>query len=122
MPFYYVFSSFRALRHFVEGPIRPRLRNNQIIYLHGAAVALLSLLHEAVAADWRRHHTVVVGFVQQAAGLAVRQVPLVVAAAAAAERPGNIPAEEPNNRSKVTFSELDKVFLNSVCTSMAFFF
>lgn len=68
-----------------------------LVYLHGAAVALLSSLHEAVPADWRSHHTLVVRFIQQAAEAAARQVFLIVVVAAATESARNIPAEEINN-------------------------
>lgn len=64
------------------------------IYLHGATVALLPPLHEAVPTDRRGLDAEVVWFIQQAGGAAVQQVLLVVAAAAAAEGPRNIPAEE----------------------------
>lgn len=64
------------------------------IYLHGAAVALLSCLQKAVPADRRSHHAAVVGFVHQAAGAAARQVFLIGVGAAAAESPRNVPAEE----------------------------
>lgn len=64
------------------------------IYLHGATVALLPPLHEAVPTDRRGLDAEVVWFIQQAGGAAVQQVFLIVAAAAAAEGPRNIPAEE----------------------------
>jgi len=64
------------------------------IYLHSATVTLLSFLHKPVATDCRSHNVLVIGFVQQAAGTAVYQVPLIVVAAAATECARNIPAEE----------------------------
>lgn len=64
------------------------------VYLHGAAVALLALLHEAVPADGRSLEPEVVWFIQQAGGAALQQEFLVVVPAAAAESPRNVPAED----------------------------
>lgn len=70
-------------------------------HLQRAAVALLPSLQEAVAADRRSHHAHEVGFVHQAAGLASRQVLLVVVGAAAAEGARNVPAAETNGSCRV---------------------
>lgn len=64
------------------------------VYLHSAAVTLLSPLQDAVPAGWRSHYALVVRLVQQAAGAAIGQVLHVVVVAAAAERAGDVPAEE----------------------------
>lgn len=62
------------------------------LYLHSAAVALLAFFLEAVPTDGRSLDPHVVGFVEQAAGAAGCQVSFIVAAAAAAERPRDVPA------------------------------
>lgn len=64
------------------------------LYLHGATVTLLPSLHEAVPAHSRSIHGLVVWFVQQTAGVAIRQVPFVAVDAAAAEGPRDVPAAE----------------------------
>lgn len=67
---------------------------NKSTYIDSAAVTMFPLLFKTVPTDRRRLQALVVGFVEQAAGPAVRQVALIGAAAAAAERARNIPAGE----------------------------
>lgn len=68
------------------------------IYLHRATVTLFSFLQKPIATDGRGNQTVVVWFIQQAAGAPAHQVFLIVVAAAATESPRNIPAEGINKK------------------------
>lgn len=67
---------------------------SRVFHLQGAAVALLSSLQEAVATHCWSLQAQVGGFVHQAARLARGQVPLIIAAAAAAEAARDVPAGE----------------------------
>lgn len=82
------------------------------IYLHGAAVALLPSLQEAVPTDRRSHQAAGARFIQDAAGAAARQVLLIVVGAAAAEGPRNNPAEETHQSPSV---QLDKANIGDRC-------
>lgn len=67
---------------------------SQLSHLQGAAVALLSMLQEAVAAHRWSLQAQVGGFVHQAARLPRGQVLLIANAAAAAEGARDVPAGE----------------------------
>lgn len=74
---------------------------SSVFYLQGAAITLLSLLQEAVAADRWSLQAQVGGFVHQAARLARCEVLLIIAAAAAAEGARDVPAGKTGRETRI---------------------